>query len=429
MPTNVIMPALGVAQQTGTLLKWLKKEGESVSKGEPLMEIETDKATVEIEAPASGILTQVIAQPGDEVPVGNRIALILMPGESAIAAPPPSPRPGIQSGAASAPLPKNQEKSRGIEKPAAPALPALSTRDDSGAGRIGPSTVVRAANPSGALIGGRILASPAARRIAREQGVQLPIVKGSGPEGSILVRDVLDATATEAAQPNEVSARAEPLSLSTMRRIVGQRMVQSKLNAPHFYISMEIEMTAVGKLRREWRQRGAEVIPSINDFILRACARALKEFPSVNSSYAEQEIKLNKNINVGMAVALEEGLVVPVIRDADRLTLPELAARTRDLIDRAQKKKLFPLDYEGGTFTVSNLGMLGVDSFVAIINPPQCAILATGRMAPRVVADEDMLAIKSMMTATLSADHRIIDGAIGARFLQRVKKLLEEASV
>jgi pyruvate dehydrogenase E2 component (dihydrolipoamide acetyltransferase) len=429
MPTNVIMPALGVAQQTGTLLKWLKKEGESVSKGEPLMEIETDKATVEIEAPASGILTQVIAQPGDEVPVGNRIALILMPGESAIAAPPPSPRPGIQSGAASDPLPKNQEKSRGIEKPAAPALPALSTRDDSGAGRIGPSTSVRAANPSAASIGGRILASPAARRIARERGVQLSTVKASGPEGSILVRDVLDATATEAAQPNEVSARAEPLSLSTMRRIVGRRMVQSKLNAPHFYISMEIDMTAVGKLRREWRQRGAEGMPSINDFILLACARALKEFPSVNSSYAEQEIRLNKNINVGMAVALEEGLVVPVIRDTDRLTLPELAARTRDLIDRAQKKKLFPLDYEGGTFTVSNLGMLGVDSFVAIINPPQCAILATGRVAPRVVADEDMLAIKTMMTATLSADHRIIDGAIGARFLQRVKKLLEEASV
>jgi pyruvate dehydrogenase E2 component (dihydrolipoamide acetyltransferase) len=214
-----------------------------------------------------------------------------------------------------------------------------------------------------------------------------------------------------------------------MRRIVGQRMVQSKLNAPHFYISTEIDMTAIGKLRREWRQRGAEVIPSINDFILLACARGLKQFPSVNSSYIGEEIRINQNINIGMAVALEEGLVVPVIRDADQLTMPELAARTRDLIDRAQKKKLFPLDYDGGTFTVSNLGMLGVDSFVAIINPPQCAILATGRVAPRVMADEDMLAIKSMMTATLSADHRIIDGALGARFLQRVKNLLEEASV
>ncbi len=265
--------------------------------------------------------------------------------------------------------------------------------------------------------------------MARERGVQLSTLKGSGPEGSILLRDVLDPTATEAAQPNDVSDRSEPPPVSTMRRIVGQRMVQSKLNAPHFYISTEIDMTAIDKLRKEWRQRGAEVIPSINDFILLACARALKEFPSVNSSYGGQEIRLNKNINVGMAVALEEGLLVPVIRDADQLTLPELADRTRDLINRAEKKKLFPLDYEGGTFTLSNLGMLGIDSFVAIINPPQCAILATGRVAPRVVADEDMLAIKSMMTATLSADHRIIDGVIGARFLQRVKNLLEEASV
>ncbi|HEX7228903.1 MAG TPA: dihydrolipoamide acetyltransferase family protein [Candidatus Binatia bacterium] len=427
MPTNVIMPALGVAQQTGTLLKWLKKEGESVSKGEPLMEIETDKATVEIEAPASGILAQVIAQPGDEVPVGNRIALILAPGEAAPAAPPQSARPGIQSGAGFGGLPKREKKTGRIGQP---NTPALSTQQDGkDEGRTLPSTSVRPSDPSTASIAGRILASPAARRIARECGVQLSTLKGSGPEGSILVRDVLDASATEAVRPIDISARSEPLSMSTMRRIVGRRMLQSKLNAPHFYISMEIDMSAIGKLRREWRQRGAEVIPSINDFILLACARALKQFPAVNSSYSGEEIRANKNINVGMAVALEEGLVVPVIRDADQLSLPELAARTRDLIDRAQAKKPFPLDYEGGTFTVSNLGMLGVDSFVAIINPPQCAILATGRVAPRVVADEDMLAIKSMMTATLSADHRIIDGAIGARFLQRVKKLLEEASV
>jgi pyruvate dehydrogenase E2 component (dihydrolipoamide acetyltransferase) len=303
--------------------------------------------------------------------------------------------------------------------------PPLPAGEDNGEGQ----TSTHSAKPLSASITSRILASPAAKRIAREKGVNLSALKGSGPEGSILVRDVLDATASEAAQPSDVSARTEPLPLSTMRRVVGQRMVQSKLNAPHFYISTEIDMTAIGKLRREWRQRGAEVIPSINDFILLACARGLKQFPSVNSSYIGEEIRINQNINIGMAVALEEGLVVPVIRDADQLTMPELAARTRDLIDRAQKKKLFPLDYDGGTFTVSNLGMLGVDSFVAIINPPQCAILATGRVAPRVMADEDMLAIKSMMTATLSADHRIIDGALGARFLQRVKNLLEEASV
>jgi len=213
--------------------------------------------------------------------------------------------------------------------------------------------------------------------------------------------------------------------LTPMRRIVGERMTQSKLSAPHFYVSMDIDMSAARRLRIEWRQRGDEVIPSINDFILVACARALKDFPRVNSTYTEQGIKLHSEINIGMAVALDEGLIVPVIRNADGLKLAELATRSRELIDMAQKKKLFPRDYEDGTFTVSNLGMLGVDSFIAIINPPQSAILAVGRVAPRVVVEEGMFAIKPLMTATLSADHRVVDGAIAARFLQDVKKLLE----
>lgn len=427
MPTHVIMPALGVAQQTGTLLKWLKKEGQPVSKGEPLMEIETDKATVEIEAPGTGILTQVIAQPGDEVPVGTRIALLLAPGERASATVLESGS-RVQSGAGSSPFPKVKEKSPSGGKAAALSVPSLRQQEGSGGSHFTASSPGEPTKISAPVTAGRILASPAAKRVARERGVRLATLRGSGPEGSILVRDILQAEITEPARPN-VSAASEPAPLSTMRRIVGERMLQSKLSAPHFYLSMEIDMSAIGKLRREWRQRGDEVIPSINDFILLACARALKQFPAVNSSYAGQGIILNKNINLGMAVALEEGLVVPVIRDADQLTLLELSARTRDLIDKAQKKKLFPMDYDGGTFTVSNLGMLGVDSFVAIINPPQCAILATGRIAPRVVAEEDMLAIRPMMTATLSADHRIIDGAVGARFLQRIKKLLEEASV
>ena len=214
-----------------------------------------------------------------------------------------------------------------------------------------------------------------------------------------------------------------------MRRIVGQRMTQSKQSAPHFYISMDIEMSAVSKLRNLWKERGDEPMPSINDFILQAAARALKEFPQVNSSFTEQGILQHADINVGVAVALDEGLVVPVIRNADRLSLLELAAQSRALADKAQNKKLFPLDYEGGTFTVSNLGMLGVDSFIAIINPPQCAILAVGRVAPRVVTDGDGIEIKSMMTATLSADHRVVDGASAARFLRGVKQLLETPSV
>ena len=214
-----------------------------------------------------------------------------------------------------------------------------------------------------------------------------------------------------------------------MRRIVGQRMTQSKQSAPHFYISMEVDMTAVSRLRNEWKERGDDLIPSINDFILKASARALKDFPSMNSSFTEQGIQQHADINIGVAVALEEGLVVPVIRNADRLSLIELSKQSRELADKAQTKKLFPLDYEGGTFTVSNLGMLGVDSFIAIINPPQAGILAVGRVAPRVVSDGDGIEIKSLMTATLSADHRVVDGASAARFLQEIKQFLESPTV
>ena len=401
MATNVIMPALGVAQQTGTLLKWLKTEGQSVSKGEPLMEIETDKATVEIEASASGILTRVAAKAGDEIPVGQTIALILAPGEA-----PPAKQ----------------------EAPAvAPILPPPPQGEGRGMGQATTSRTKTTPAISTSPGGGRVLASPKAKRIARERGIDLTSLRGSGPEGSVLADDVVRAaTGTPTVSPAaSVETAQELIPLSPMRRIVGERMAQSKLSAPHFYVSIDVDMTAVRKLRVEWRQRGGEVIPSINDFILLACARALRDFPSVNSTYTGQGIKQHTDINIGMAVALDEGLVVPVLRNADRLSLTELAAQSRELIDKAQTKKLFPLDYEGGTFTVSNLGMLGVDSFIAIINPPQCAILAVGRVAPRVVVENEMFAIKSLMTATLSADHRVIDGAIGARFLKQVKERLE----
>jgi len=401
MPTNVIMPALGVAQQTGTLLKWLKSDGQAVTKGEPLMEIETDKATVEIEAAASGILTRVTAKAGDEVPVGQTIALILAPGEA---------------------LAKKQ-----AAPAVAPVLPPLPQGEGRGEGRATTSTIRTTPAVSTKPSGGRVLASPKAKRIAKERGIELKSLRGSGPEGAVLAADVV-RTATGAAETLPAAATQtlqEFIPLTPMRRIVGQRMTQSKQSAPHFYISMDIDMTAVIKLRTESKERGDAAIPSINDFILRASARALKDFPSMNSSFTEQGIQQHADINIGVAVALEEGLVVPVIRNADQLSLSELAKQSRELADKAQNKKLFPLDYESGTFTVSNLGMLGVDSFIAIINPPQCAILAVGRVAPRVVTDGDSIEIKSMMTATLSADHRVVDGASAARFLQRVKKLLE----
>jgi len=389
------MPALGVAQEKGTLINWLKSEGQTVNKGEPLMEVETDKATVEIEAAASGILANVTASAGDEVPVGHTIAVILAPGETI-------------SETATAP-------SSSPVKETSPQASAESKLEDR----------TETSNSTPRIPGSRILASPAARRIAGEEGIDLASLSGSGPEGSVLIADV-----RRGKQKHSLTLEGAPtvsglLPLSPMRRIVGERMTQSKQSAPHFYISMDIDMTAIVAKRSKSKESGERALPSINDFILSACAHTLKDFPILNARLSHEGIELVPEINIGMAVALEEGLVVPVIRNADRLSLHDLAQQSWELSDKAQHKKLLPFDYEGGTFTVSNLGMLGVDHFIAIINPPQCAILAVGRVAPRAVADEVGIAVRSMMTATLSADHRLVDGAIAARFLADFKGRME----
>jgi pyruvate dehydrogenase E2 component (dihydrolipoamide acetyltransferase) len=383
MPTVVVMPALGMAQEKGTLIHWLKAEGEPVVKGEPLMEVETDKAAVEIEAPASGVLSNVTASPGDEVPVGTTIALILAPGERLEAA----------VVAKSEPL--------DASPPDAKSEPLV-------------YETASAAKP-----GGVIPASPAARRIAREKGVDLGTLQGTGPKGAVLAADVLRSAGTKAPV-------GEIVPLTSMRRVIAERMSLSKQTAPHFYLSIDVDMTEVIKKRTDWKEKGERIVASINDFILSAVAASLRDFPSLNSTLTDRGVEILPDVNIGLAVAVEDGLVVPVIRNADRLALQELAQRSRELAEKAQHKKLFPSDYEGGTFTVSNLGMFGVDGFVAIINPPQCAILAVGRVAPRAVPDGEKLAVRSMMTMTLSADHRIVDGVIGAKFLQKVKRSLEK---
>ncbi len=387
------MPALGVAQEKGTLINWLKTEGQSVTKGEPLMEVETDKATVEIEAPASGILANVTAAPGDEVPVGNKIALILAPGENVEDAPPQ--RPIAAHAEAAQPTP-----------PITKSAPAPQTQ---------------------APQSGIIPASPAARRIAREKGVDLSTLRGTGPHGAILAEDVARAAASAAPASGGPAKVKETVQLTPMRRIVGERMVKSKQSAPHFYLSMDADMTEITRRRNKSKENDEAIVPSINDYILSAAARALSQHPSLNAAFTDKGVELYAEINLGVAVALEDGLVVPVIRNADRLSLIELAKQSRQLAEKAQKKKLFPLDYEGGTFTVSNLGMFGVDNFVAIINPPQCAILAVGQVASRVVAHGEGIAVRTMMTMSLSADHRVVDGAMAARFLQEVKGQLEKA--
>ncbi len=435
MATDIIMPALGVAQEKGTLLNWRKAEGQSVIKGEPLMEVETDKATVEIEAPASGILTNVTASSGDEVPVGNKIAVILAPGEVATTAALQDPRPLPEGDGISAGRLAREGEGTTEDHP----LPLGEGRDEGHRPTSKPTSPGEAAAQTW-HVGERILASPAAKRIAKERGIDLSSLRGSGPSGSVLAEDVLRSTASEAISKAGPPKIGETIQLTAMRRIVGERMTRSKQTAPHFYLSMDVDMTGIARQRNMLKEKNEPLVPSINDFILSACAKTLREFPSMNAAFTEQGVQLYSDINIGMAVALEEGLVVPVIRSADRLSLKDLAQQSRELVEKAQKKKSrevgekaqekkrFPLDYEGGTFTVSNLGTCGVDNFVAIINPPQCAILAVGRVAPRVVPHGEGIAVRSMMTLSLSADHRIVDGAIAARFLQEVKRRLERAA-
>ena len=389
MAVNVIMPAMGATQETGRLVRWLKQEGDSVTRGEMLMEVETDKSVVEIEAPASGTLTRVTASPDDDIPVGQTIALIVEPGEAVS---------GPEKSRASARRRKGPPPARKATKSPVTATAVLAT----------------------SLKPGRTLASPAAKRLAKERGLNLESVAGTGPEGAVVARDVLSAAAGPAAEAGA------SVPLSRMRRLIGERMTSSKQTAPHFYLNMDVDMTGVEARRDALKQQGAGPVPSINDFILKAVSQALAESPAMNAAWTDGEIRRFTEVNLGVAVAVDEGLMVPVIRNADRFGLDELARRSRELATQAQSGRLKPADYQDGTFTVSNLGMFGVDSFVAIINPPQCGILAVGRVAPRVVPHGGDIAVRSMMTMTLSADHRVVDGAIGARFLQRVKQHLEE---
>ena len=391
MAVNVIMPAMGATQETGRLVRWFKQEGDSVSKGEMLMEVETEKSVVEVEAPASGVLARVTASPDDDIPVGQVIALIVEPGESLT--------PQRET-----PAPSGRRRRQPPARKATKLRATAKTEAGTGSGTD------------------RILASPAAKRLAREKGLDLAGVHGTGPEGAVVARDVLSlAPGTQA----EAGA-GTPVPLTRMRRLIGERMASSKQTAPHFYLSMDVDMTGVEARRDALKQQGEAPIPSVNDFILKAVGLALAESPAMNASWTDQGIEQHGEVNVGMAVAVEDGLVVPVIRNADKLPLEELALRSRELATQAQNRKLTPANYQDGTFTVSNLGMFGVDSFTAIINPPQSGILAVGRVAPRVVLDGDDIAVRPMMTMTLSADHRVVDGTIGARFLQRVKQHLED---
>ncbi len=420
MAKDVVMPALGMAQETGTLIQWRKAPGESVTKGEPLMDIETDKATVEVEAPATGILSNVTAHPGDVVPVGQAIAVILAPGEGV---------PAAEAVPTQAPVNATPVARRVA---AEHNLDLAQIRPQSG--RIQKEDVLAYLTAQGkAAAGGRVLASPKARRLARENGLELAAIRGSGPDGAVLATDVLAVSAaltTQVAPDNgrrtEVAAvPSDSMQVSRIWRVMVERISQAWTTIPHFYLLRELNASRLIAWLADVRGRINEKI-TYTDLLVKVTAAALRAHPRLNGSWRNNTLLLNPEINIGLAVAVEDGLVVPVIQRADVQSLARLSARRMELIAKAQAGKLSPEELGGGTFTISNLGMYGVDAFNAIINPPQAAILAVSRIADRVVPLNGQPAVQPMLTLGLSCDHRVVDGARGAQFLQTLADMLED---
>ena len=427
MPANVIMPALELAQETGKVLHWLKSPGDRVEKGEPIVEIETDKVTVEIEAPAAGVLRDVTAREGDVVPVGQTIAVIGDEAGSPATTPKTdgtTPRPPSRATAIKAsPLARKLAEQHGVE------LAQIKTSS----GRIERADVLayvenRQAAATAATAVRLRAASPKARRLAAERGLDVAALLGSGPNGAVLAVDVAAARPPATAPPPRVmaaAARTEAPGLSNVWRIMAERMTASWTSAPHFYLVREVNVSRL----ISWRERagkgtGARI--TYTDLLVRLSAAALAQHPGVNASWKDGAIVRHADINIGLAVAIDDGLVVPVLHRAETLSLAEIAGRREDLVSRAQAMKLRPADIQGGGFTISNLGMYGVDAFNAIVNPPQAAILAVGRIADRVVAVNGQPAVQPTMMLTLSCDHRVVDGARGAQFLGTLAELIEE---
>ncbi|HEU4369964.1 MAG TPA: dihydrolipoamide acetyltransferase family protein [Methylomirabilota bacterium] len=430
MPATVIMPALELAQETGKILKWLRRPGDSVSKGEPIVEIETDKVTVEIEAPVSGVLREVSAHPGDVVPVGKTIALIFAPGEAGAEAPESAVEAVRRTGAAAMPSVPPAVKASPLARKLAEQHGVDIAAVKSASGRVEKADVLAHVEsrkgPAGNGAPARLAAaSPKARRLAAERGVDLGVVPGSGPGGAVLAADVPAGTSPTSAARRVAAAGVVAPGVGNVWRIMAERMTASWTTAPHFYLVREVNVSRLVNWReRASKQTGVRI--TYTDLLVRLVAAALVQHPRVNVSWRDGAIDQNAEINIGLAVAIEDGLVVPVLHRADALSLAEIATRREDLVNRAQAGKLRPVDIQGGGFTISNLGMYGVDAFNAIVNPPQAAILAVGRMADRVVAVNGQPAVQPTMVLTLSCDHRALDGARGAQFLGALADLIEE---
>jgi pyruvate dehydrogenase E2 component (dihydrolipoamide acetyltransferase) len=391
MAISVVMPALEMAQETGKLLAWRKKEGQATVKGEPLLEIETDKAVVEVEASADGILAGVKSHEGDVVAVGAVIAWILQPGES---------------------LPAEASAS-------APTMP--SARAVTARASVSPEPAASAKESAAASRDAAPRISPKARRLAKEHGVDVSLIHATGPDGVVSTEDVLAYVAAAGAQPSTPSAPATTSEvLGPIARIMAERTTQSWTTVPHFFVTRELDATAIVALQKQAAaasETNGATRPTINDVLIALVARSLAKHPRLNSSWSGETIRANPDVNISVAMAVKDGVVGAVINNADKTALPQIAAQRRELSERAKAGKLRPADITGGTFTVSNLGMFEVDSFTAIITPPQSAILAVGKIVDRVVAVDGQAVIRPILNLTLSSDHRVVDGARAAEFL------------
>ena len=421
MATNILMPALSPTMTEGTLARWLKKEGDAVKAGDVIAEIETDKATMEVEAVDEGVLGKILVADGTAgVKVNDPIAVLVEKGEKV---PDKVPAPKAAAPQAEEP-PKPEPAQAAAPKPVAP-----------------PPT---ANGHAPADHGERIFVSPLARRIAKQAGIDLAGLAGSGPNGRIVKADIETALAGGAAKAPAAQAPAVPkapapaitaphtaVPNSTMRKVIARRLSESKQTVPHFYLSMDIELDALLKLRAELNAKspkeGAGAFKlSVNDLIIKAAAATLRRVPKVNASYTEEATIFYDDVDISVAVAIPDGLITPIIRKADQKGLGAISSEMKDLAARAKAGKLKPEEFQGGGFSISNLGMYGVSEFAAIINPPQAAILAVGAGEKRPVVKDGALAIATMMTCTLAVDHRVVDGALGAEWLAAFRSVIED---
>ncbi len=438
MPIKILMPALSPTMTEGAIAKWHVKEGDTVNSGDIIAEIETDKATMEVEAVEEGTIGKIVFDEGSSgVAVNEVIALLLEEGEDKGDLDSVTPEAPAEKAAGDKQEPATKTAGNGAaetETEPKPEAPAATPKDSAGS---------RQSNGDG-----RTFASPLARRMAEQAGLDLQAIEGTGPHGRVIKRDVeaavsggspkapaASAAAPARAMPSAaVSAAALPFEpefelqpLSSMRRTIAARLVESKQTVPHFYLTVDCEIDALLALRKRLNDKADGAFKlSVNDLIIKVCGIALRRVPAANASYTDEGIKLYKSSDVAVAVAIDGGLITPVIRDAANKGLEQISAEMKELADRAREGKLQPEEYQGGTFSISNLGMYGIKQFDAVINPPQGAILAVGAGEPRPVVKDGALSVATVMSCTLSCDHRVVDGAVGAEFLAAFKAMIEE---